>query len=85
MNNKLSNDENIRNLKKRKILRYVLIVLALLTIVLSLLSIFNYISFIFPLITFILYSIIMRIRENIKINKVDDLKEVRKALNKSKK
>ncbi len=85
MDKKISNDQNIKNLKTRKILRYIIIAFSILTIVLSLLSIFNYISFIFPLITFIITTILMRKRDNTIINKVDDLSDVRKALNKSKK
>ena len=85
MSNKISNDENIRNLKKRKILRWIIIVFSIVTIVLSLLSLIVQLNFIFPLITFIITSILMRVRDNTPINKKDDLADVRKIVNKSKK
>lgn len=85
MSNKISNDENIRNLKKRKILRWIIIGFSIVTIVLSLLSLIVQLNFIFPLITFIITSILMRVRDNTPINKKDDLADVRKIVNKSKK
>lgn len=85
MSNKISNDENIRNLKKRKILRWIIIGFSIVTIVLSLLSLIIQLNFIFPLITFIITSILMRVRDNTPINKKDDLADVRKIVNKSKK
>ena len=85
MKKTISNDENIRNLRRRKILRIVVIVLALVTIFLSLASIFLNISFIFPLIAFIITHFILKYRDKIEINKKDDLDSVRKLLNKNKK
>ena len=81
----ISNDENIRNLKKRKILRIIIIVFALATIVLSLASIIFKISILFPLLSFVITHILMSAKEKIIINKKDDLDSVRKLLNKNKK
>ena len=85
MSNKLSNDENIKNLKKRKILRWFIIGFSIITIVLSLMSLIFQVNLIFALIAFIITSILMRVRDNTKINKKDDLADVRKIVNKSKK
>lgn len=85
MNKKISNDENIRNLKIRKILRIIIIISALITIALSLLSIIYSINIIFPIIAFILTHILMKIRDNTVINKKDDLDNIRNMLNKNKK
>ena len=81
----ISNDENIKNLKKRKILRIIIIFFSLITIVLSILSIIYNINFIFPVISFIITHILIKIREKTLINKKDDLDYVRKELKKSKK
>ena len=85
MSKKLSNDENIKNLKKRKILRWFIIGFSIITIALSLLSLILQLNLIFPLIAFVITSVLMRIRDNTQINKKDDLKDVRKIVNKSKK
>lgn len=85
MNKKISNDENIKNLKKRKILRIIIIIFCLITIALAVSSLIFNISFIFPLLSFIITHILINIKEKIIINKKDDLKEIRKVLNKSKK
>ena len=85
MDKKISSDENITNLKKRKILRYIIIFFSLVTIVTSLLSIIFGVSFVFALISLVITTILMKIRDGILINKKDDLKDVRKLLNKSKK
>lgn len=85
MKKELSNDENIRNLNKRKWLRIIVIVLILLTLLLILLNIFFKVSIIYALITFVIYQILFRIRQKIPINKVDDLEDIRKEIEKSKK
>ena len=85
MNKKISNDENIRNLKIRKILRIIIITFALITMGLSFASIIFNISLLFPILSFIITHILMRIKEKIPINKQDDLSDVRKLLNKNKK
>lgn len=85
MGKKLSNDENIKNLNKRKWLRIFVIFFILLTLFLLLLNIVLKVSIIYPIITFIIYQILFRIREKIPINKVDDLESVRKEIEKTKK
>lgn len=85
MEKKLSNAENISNLKKRKILRYIIIFFSLATIVTSLLTLIFGVSVIFALISFVITTILMKVKDNIKVNKRDDLEDVRKVLNKSKK
>lgn len=85
MNKKITNDENIKNLKRRKILRIIIIIFSILTIITSLLSLFMNVSLLFPIIAFIITTLLMKYRDSIEINKKDDLKDVRKMLNKSKK
>lgn len=85
MAKKLSNDENIKNLKKRKILRIAIIVFCILTIAFSVLTLVIKTSVIIPIVTFIIAKILIKIRDNTEINKKDDLKDVRKVLSKSKK
>ena len=85
MSKKISNDENIKNLKKRKILRYFLIFFSIVTIVSSLLSLIYGLTIYIPLASFIITTILNKVRDSIVINKKDDLKDVRKMLNKSKK
>lgn len=84
MSKTISNDENIRNLKIRKILRIVIIIFSLITIGLSILSIIYSINIIYPLLAFILTHILMKIRDNTVINKKDDLENIRNMLNKNK-
>lgn len=85
MAKKLSNDENIKNLKKRKILRIAIIVFCILTIAFSVLTLVIKTNVIIPIVTFIIAKILIKIRDNTEINKKDDLKDVRKVLSKSKK
>lgn len=82
MSNKISNDENIKNLKLRKIYRWLIIFWSLVTIVLSILCLVIGISFVFPLITFIISTVFQKLRDNTKINKKDELSYVRKELEK---
>lgn len=85
MTKKISNDENIENLKKRKILRIIIIIFCLLTIITSIMSLVMKTTIIIPIVCFVIAKILIKVRENTIINKQDDLKEVRKVLNKSKK
>ena len=85
MSKKLSNDENIRNLRKRKILRIVVMICAVITMILSFATIFYNLNLLFPLIAFLITHFLLKYREKIEINKKDDLKDVREMLNKSKK
>lgn len=85
MTKKLSNDENIANLKKRKILRYFIIFFAALTMVLAILSLIIGISILYALGVFIIVRILTHIRDNTTINKSDKITEVEKEINKVKK
>lgn len=92
MNKELSNDENIANLKKRKILRIVIIIFATLTIILALLTIITQwfdvgfkVSVIFALITYIITTILSRVRNKIKINRNDEFDKIREEIKKTKK
>lgn len=82
MNKKLSNDENIRNLKKRYILRIVIIIILLATLVLSVCSIFYNFLIIPTIILFIIAKVITKVRENTPINKIsdNDVEYVRKSI-----
>ncbi len=85
MSVRISNDENIANLKKRKILRYFMIFFDALTLVLAVLCLVFGISFIFPLITYIIAVILANIRKKTIINKPNDIYEVEVELEKAKK
>ena len=69
MNKVISNNENIHNLKKRKILRIIIIILAIVTIILSLASIFFNINIIIPLLFFVITHFLLKYRNKIIINK----------------
>lgn len=83
---KISNDQNIKNLKSRKILRYLIIVCGLITIVLAVLSLTIKLSFIYSLIAFIIMTILTKKRESIpiKLNKSKDIKIIEREMNKQK-
>ena len=77
---KISNDENIKNLKKRKIIKYILIVFYFATIILALADLF-YQRTILLLATILLFLITMSLnkyRESIPIIKHDELEDVKK-------
>jgi low affinity Fe/Cu permease len=84
---KISNEQNIKNLKKRKILRYVIIVLAFATIILGLLDLFyqRTILLIITIALFVLVTILQNYRDSIKIIRHDDLADVRKEIEENKK
>lgn len=85
MNVKLTNDENIANLRKRKILRIVVISFSLLTILLTLLYFLFDISIFFAVISFVITHIFKILRDKTPINKKDDgLDSIRKEIRKSK-
>ena len=85
MSERLSNDQNIANLKKRKILRILIIIFSLITMVLSILSIIIGISFVFPLITFVIVTYLLNKREKTPINKSNNIYEVEKEIENVKK
>lgn len=82
---KLSNDENIKNLKIRKNLRILMIVFASLTIVLAILNLFYDVNLCYALLTCLSFYIVKWRRDVTPINKKDELKDVRTAMEKVKK
>lgn len=85
MSERLTNDQNIANLKTRKILRYFIIAFAVITMILSILSLVIGLSFIFPLISYIIVVILSNKRNKTTINKAKDIYEVEKEIEKTKK
>lgn len=85
--NKLTNDQNIKNLKRRKILRYLIIFLGVVTIVLAILALTIKLNFVFSLISFIIMTVLTKKRESIpiKIHKDLEMKRIENALKKQKK
>ena len=83
----ISNDENIANLKKRKYLRYAIIIFALITIILAFLDLImqNTLLLLLAIIFFIITTFLNKYRESLKIIKKDELKEVREAIEENKK
>ncbi len=84
---KLTNDQNIKNLKKRKILRRFIILFGILTIVLAILSLTVKLGFGYSLVAFIIMTILTRQREKIPINLNKDIetKRIEKAIEKQQK
>lgn len=84
---KLTNDQNIKNLKKRKILKRFIILFGILTIVLAVLSLTVKLGFGYSLVAFIIMTILTRQREKISVNLNKDLetKRIEKAIEKQKK
>lgn len=85
MKKKITNNENIKNLKKRKILRYFIILFAILTIVFSVLNLFFQVSLVFALVFFVITTILDKVRSKIEIIKKDDMEDIRKEMTKNKK
>ncbi len=83
---KLTNDQNIKNLKTRKILRIFIIIFGLLTIILAFLSLTIKLGIGYSLVAFIIMTILTRKREKIPINRNKDLetKRIEKAIEKQK-
>ena len=82
---KLSNEQNIKNLKKRERLRIIIIVFALATIILSLLNLFCGVSIVFALITMIIVIVLEKVRDKTIIIKKEENKEIKKEIDKIKK
>ena len=82
---KLSNDENIKNLKIRKNLRILMIIFASLTIVLAILNLFYNVNLAYALLTCISFYIVKWRRDVTPINRKDELKDVRNTMEKVKK
>ena len=83
---KLTNDQNIKNLKTRKILRIFIIIFGLLTIILAFLSLTIKLGIGYSLVAFIIMTILTRKREKIPINRNKDLetKRIENAIEKQK-
>ena len=83
---KLTNDQNIKNLKTRKILRILIIIFGLLTIILAFLSLTIKLGIGYSIVEFIITNILTRKREKIPINRNKDLetKRIEKAIEKQK-
>lgn len=84
---KLSNDQNIKNLKTRKVLRYLIIILGIITIVLAILSLTIKLGFGYSLVAFIIMTILTKVRENIpiKVSKDVEIKRIEKVMKNQKK
>jgi len=65
----MNNDININNYKKRKILKYIIIVLCLSMIILSILCLILNISLVYPLILLVIEIILNKYRDSLKVNK----------------
>jgi len=83
---KLTNDQNIKNLKTRKILRYFIISFGLITIILAILSLVIKLSFIYSLISFVIMTFLTKKRESIpiKVSKTIEAKRIENAIKKQK-
>jgi len=83
---KLTNDQNIKNLKTRKILRYLIITFGIITIILAILSLTIKLSFGYSLVSFIVMTILTKKRESIpiKISKSLEAKRIENAMKKQK-
>lgn len=84
---KLTNDQNIKNLKTRKILRILTIIFGILTIALAILSLTVKLGFGYSLVAFIIMTILTKKRESIpiKISKDIEIKRIEKLMKKKKK
>lgn len=70
-NSKISNDEKIKRVKQRKILKYFIIFFGLLTLVLSIHSLATKFTPIFALLSFLVEAILSKIRNDLDPKVVD--------------
>ncbi len=84
MDNNLTNDQNIENLKKREKLRIVIIIFSFITIVLAILNMFFNVHILFAFFSFVVVAVLNRIRDGIKINKNPEIEDVKKEIKKVK-
>lgn len=75
---KLNNEQKYEFYKKRKILRYVIIVLYLCVIALSVCSLVFNISFIYPLLLFIVSAFLVKYRDSLDFKDNKKIQKVRK-------
>lgn len=87
MKKKLTNDENIKNLKKREYLRIAIMIFSFSTIVLSIANLFYGLNLIFALVTFFITVVLNKIRANtpINLNEDNELKSIRNEIKRNKK
>lgn len=85
MKQELTNEQNLKNLKKREVLRITIIIFALLTIVLALVNLFYGLHIIFAFISYIVVVVLTKIRNSTPIILKDDLSDVRKEIENNKK
>ena len=83
--NNISNDQNIKNFKKREVLRILIIIFAILTICLALLNLFFKVHIIFAFLSYVVVFVLTRIRNKTPINKKDEFDEIRNEIKKVKK
>ena len=81
-NKKITNDENISNLKKRKILRYLIITFSLITMGFAIADLFlqQTLLLILAIICLIITTALNKYRDSLTIIKKDELKEIREAI-----
>lgn len=72
----LTNDENLENYKKRKVLRWAIIVFGIITITLAMLSLTIKLGVGYALIAFIIMTVLTKIRESIPLKDNDEEKEL---------
>lgn len=63
---KVDNDQNLKNYKKRKVLRALIIIFGIVTIVLAFLSLFIKLGAGYALIAFIIMTILTKVRNSIE-------------------
>lgn len=80
MKKELTNEQNLKNLKKREILRILTIIFALATITLAILNLFYGVNIIFALIAYLIVVILTKVRNSTPIILKDDLSDVRKEI-----
>ena len=81
-NKKITNDENISNLKKRKILRYLIITFSLITMGFAIADLFlqQTLLLILAILCLIITTALNKYRDSLTIIKKDELKEIREAI-----
>ena len=81
-NKKITNDENISNLKKRKVLRYLIITFSLITMGFAIADLFlqQTLLLILAIICLIITTALNKYRDSLTIIKKDELKEIREAI-----
>lgn len=81
---KLTNDQNIKNLLIRKKLRIIIIILGFLTITLAILDLYyrNWLFLTGAIISFVISAVLTKKRDSIKIKRNEKLEDVEYIINK---